>query len=116
MDKAFSSLKDEKVSLSVLGFVMMTIVWAYSWADGQYAKQSEFDELKSMIVDHTEEFRINNASQIIRDLKTDLRIAKATAAPDIELNRLEEQLEHAEEYKACLVRRQPNCKHLRDVE
>jgi len=114
--EAFSNLKDEKVSLSVLASLIATVIWAYSWADEEYAKQSEFDSLRGLMVSHTEEFRINNASQIIRDLKTDLRIARATGATGYELERLTDQLEHAEEYKACLVARRPNCQHLKEPE
>jgi hypothetical protein len=119
MEQAVRGLKDEKVSLSVLVVVVFLGYQMWVWADGEHnglVERSDFDQLKTLMVNHTEEYRINNASQIIRDLKTDLRIAKATAAPDIEVNRLEEELEHAEEYKVCLVRRQPNCEHLRDVE
>ena len=119
MEQVLSSLRDEKVSLGVLGAVFVLLFYAYAWANDEYAKQSDFDELKELIINHTEEFRINNASQIIRDLKTDIRIAEATRdpdAPDVELKRLREQLEHAEDYKRCLVERRPNCKHLKDVE
>lgn len=116
MDQVLGGLKDEKISLAVLGFVVATAMYAYAWAEDKYASASEVQQLKTLIIDHTEEFRINNASQIIRDLKTDIRIAKATAAPEVEMDRLNEQLEHAEIYKDCLVQRRPNCKHLKDIE
>jgi type II secretory pathway pseudopilin PulG len=116
MEELMGGLKDQKISLAVLGLVATALVYAYAWADDKFASQSEVEQLKTLIIDHTEEFRINNASQIIRDLKTDIRIAKATNAPEVELRRLDEQLHHAEQYKECLVLRRPNCKHLRDVE
>lgn len=116
METAMGTLKDEKVSVAVLVLVGAAMVYMHAWASDKYVEQTEFNQLKTLMIDHTEEYRINNASQIIRDLKTDIRIAKATQAPEYDLDRLQEQLEHAEQYKACLVNRQPNCKHLKDVE
>jgi len=116
MSSTVGTLKDEKISMAAIGFVCAAIVYAYAWADEKYVERSEFLSLQELIVDHTEEYRINNASQVIRDLKTNIRIAKATQAPEFDLDRLQEQLKHAEEYKTCLVSRQPNCKHLKDVE
>lgn len=116
MDELIGGLKDQKISIAVLGLCVSAMIYAYAWADEKFASQSELKQLTQLVIDHTEEFRINNASQVIRDLKTDLRIAKATAAPETELHRLNEQLEHAEEYKDCLVSRRPNCRHLKDIE
>lgn len=102
----------KRPSGSTFIFIMLICFAAYAWAGEEFVRKTEFNELKTLMVSHTEEFRINNASQIIRDLKTDIRIAKATSAPVVEVDRLEDQLDHAERYKDCLVDRKPNCKHL----
>jgi hypothetical protein len=116
MEQIFGALKEEKVSVAMIVVVVAGTFWMHSWASEKYVEKTEFQQLSKLMIDHTEEYRINNASQIIRDLKTNIRIAKATQAPEFDLDRLEEELEHAEQYKKCLVDRRPNCKHLRDVE
>lgn len=124
MEQGVRGLKDEKISLSVLGLLIAAVVWSYSWADQKFVDEDTFnkhtndienklDQLSNVMETHVEEYRIVEASRVIRDLKRDIQIASAMEEPEYQVQELREQLEHAEEYKRCLVSRMPNCQHLR---
>lgn len=112
MEEVGNVLRNEKISFSLLAIIVLVLAYAYTWAGDEFVKQTEFNELRTLMVDHNEEFRIVTASQVIRALKSDIRIAKATDAPESEMIRLIEELQAAELYKSCLINREPNCQHL----
>jgi hypothetical protein len=124
MEQGVRGLKDEKISLSILGLVVMVAVYSYSWAQETFVDESTFnkhtedvqsklDRLSETMDSHVEEYRIVEASRVIRDIKRDIQLAVAMEEPSYQINELKEQLAHAEEYKRCLVSRMPNCQHLR---
>lgn len=124
MEQAIGALKDEKVSLSLLGLVVMIAWYAHAWATEEFVDKQQFDEhtqevenkldtLQTVINQHVEEYRIVEASRVIRDLKRDIQLAETIESPAREVAELKEELRHAEEYKRCLVGRLPNCQHLR---
>ena len=127
MEQLMGGIKDEKISMSILVFFVFGLYYAYGWADNEFVKKTEFNELKNLIVqsdqnmdqkmdEHTEDFEITSASQLLRDLKLEQRIAKATGATETELIDIQEQIDAAGEYKSCLVSRLPNCEHLQSPE
>lgn len=124
MEQAIGALKDEKVSLSVLVVGVLLAYYGYTWAGQEFVDRDDFNahteeveskltQLTSTVNAHVEEYRIVEASRVIRDLKRDIQIAEATSAPTAQIEKLREELGHAEDYKRCLIGRLPNCKHLR---
>ena len=124
MEQLVGALKDEKVSLSVLVLAGLMAYYGYGWANDQFVDKESFDDhteevtnkldaLTTSMNAHVEEYRIVEASRVIRDLKRDIQLAIATEAPEREVQELREDLEHAEDYKRCLIGRKPNCQHLR---
>ena len=123
MDKGIGALKDEKISLGVLVIGAFAFYHLYTWADdnhNQLVKRPQFEQeiekLTKLMTDHTEEFRITNASQIIRDLEMQLQIAEATSRTEAEINHLKIEISNAKMYRTCLIDRRPNCKHLKPPE
>lgn len=115
MEQGLGILKNEKVSLAFLISVMSMAVYAYAWANENFVKQQDFDELKSLLVNHTEEFRITDAAQIVRDLQLQKQVALATGKPEEEIQHIDADIEQAQAYKSCLIDQRPNCKHLKPV-
>jgi hypothetical protein len=124
MEQATRGLKDEKISISVLALLIMIVVYSYTWANEEFVDkkvfedhthdvQKKLDGLATTINAHVEEYRIVEASRVIRDLKRDIQMGESLNESPREINQLKEELRHAEEYKRCLVSRQPNCQHLR---
>ena len=124
MEQLVGALKDEKVSLSVLVLAGLMAYYGYGWANDQFVDKESFDDhteevtnkldaLTTSMNAHVEEYRIVEASRVIRDLKRDIQLAIATEAPEREVQELREDLEHAEDYKRCRIGRKPNCQHLR---
>lgn len=126
MSQALGVLKNERISGGALIIMAACLYAMYAWADGAHAnmaashaelvKQEEFNQLKKDVEHGFEQMELNDASQQIRDIKLSLQVAQATSAPDTEIRRIEDALDHAKSYKSCLVRREPNCEHLREVE
>lgn len=116
MEQAIGALKDEKISLSLLGLVVAIAWWSYGWANEEFAKKQDVDDLKTLMVTHTEEFRIVNASQIIRDLELQLQLSEATNQDIGVINHLKEEIADAKQYRRCLVDRKPNCQYLKPPE
>jgi hypothetical protein len=116
MEQIIGALRNEKISAGVLVAMIGIAWWAYSWAEDKFVNQGEFTALQQTVNEGFESIEINDAGQVIRDIKLEILITKATQGPDKELKRLGDQLKHAEEYKACLVGRRPNCRHLKEVE
>lgn len=116
VEQVTSSLKNEKVSLSVLALLGMCAVWMYGWANEEFVRQSEFKELNDLMVTHTEEFRITNASQIIRDLELQLQIAQAADSSSGVIQHIEGEIQEAKVYRKCLIERRPNCYHMKPPE
>jgi hypothetical protein len=124
MEQAIGALKDEKISLSLLAAVCLLAWYSITWAGQTFVEMEEFEDhteevgeklinLTSVLQTHVEEYRITEASRNIRELKRDIQIAEQLESPEYEIEKMQEQLVHAEEYKRCLIRRGPNCKHLR---
>ena len=119
MEQVIGGLKDEKISLSLLGIMVLIAWYSFTWANEQHGdlvKRSEFDELSKLMIEHTEEFRIVNASQIIRDFELQLQVAEATGRSQAEIIHIEEEIAQAKRYRSCLIDRRPNCKHLKPPE
>ena len=144
MEQLVGPLKDQRVTLGVVFALAVVLGYVgYLWADNTHAdlltraeSAAETQELKSQIDEngrtaqqalsllqeqnkllhaHVEDFAITMASQAVKDAKSEIRVAESNPnITDRELRFLQEELEHAEEYKACLVKRGSNCKHLRD--
>jgi hypothetical protein len=116
MEQVLGALKNEKISAGIL-VLMVALAWyVHAWAEEEFVKQSEFSQLQTTVSTGFESIEINDAGQIIRDIKLELIITKATQGSEADLDRLTDKLEHAQAYKQCLVERKPNCKHLKDVE
>jgi len=121
MSEAIHSIfKNEKISVGILLMIIPMLIAAKSWADTEYVLQDDFEKLTETIDTHVTEFqaareeqRIEAASQNIRDIKMESRIATAVGTDPTEIVSITERLHDAEEYKQCLVLRQPNCKHLK---
>lgn len=119
MDHATNILKDEK-GTAVLGLVIIFLFYhAFIWASDKHdglVQMEQFETLENKVESGFENAELNDASQAIRLLKIDLRIAKATGATDTELASMEEGITAAKAYKQCLVHRDPNCEHLKNPE
>lgn len=115
MEQGLGVLKNEKVSWAFLVSIMSLVVYTYAWANESFVKQRDFDELKSILVSHTEEFRITEAAQIVRDLQLQKQVALATGKPETEIAHIDGAIQQATAYKTCLIDRRPNCKHLKPV-
>lgn len=124
MDAVVRGLKDDKVSLSVLVLLIGLAIVSYSWAQEKFVDQQSFTDhtddinnkleaLSKTVNTHVEEYRITEASRVIRDLKRDIQLGLSINEPDKVIEKLREELQHAEEYKVCLISQRPNCKHLR---
>ena len=116
MEQLVGMFKNEKISSTVLALILLGAWWAYGWANDEFVKKGEFAKLQTTVSEGFENIEINDASQVIRDLKLKVMITKATGGPSSEVTRHEERLGHAESYKTCLVEQKPNCEHLKDVE
>lgn len=123
MSDLLEAVKKEKISSGVLILVATLAVYAVGFADERYVKkedltpvQEQIDRIEQVQAEHVEEFKIVSATNAISDIKRDIVLAQATGASESDILRLEDELEHKEEYKRCLVRQEPNCKHLWDAE
>lgn len=120
MEQAMTVAGRVKISLAVVimtaVFVISGGMWAYAWADGEFARVEDLTRLQHTVDTGFEKIAINDASAEIRDRKLSLQMAMATQAPPTEVDRINEELNHAKNYKQCLVDRGSNCEHLREVE
>ena len=112
-------LMEQRISVGLALGVVFSLYYMFTWASGEHAdliKKSDFDELKNLMLGHTEEFRIVTASQIVRDKEMQLQIALATGKSDGEMKHIQNELSAARMYKACLIEQKPNCQHLKPPE
>lgn len=116
MEQALGVLRNEKISAGLLAALIVSLWAIHAWANDEFVKKSEFQELTTLMVAHTEEFRIVNASQLIRDLEMKREIAEATAKSDSEIEHLDEEINEAKTYRKCLIDRKPNCIHIKPPE
>ena len=116
MEQVIGALKNEKISTGVLVALVGIAWWAHGWAEEEFVKKGEFSELQTTVTDGFENIEINDAGQIIRDIKLELLITRATQGSQSDRDRLDEQLTQAQAYRQCLIERKPNCQHLKDVE
>lgn len=113
MEQILGAVKNEKISSGVLILLVAMAWYAHGWANGEFVKKDEFSKLQKTVTDGFESIEINDASQEIRDIKMKILITKATAG---DTEGLDAELTAVKKYKACLVARSPNCKHLKVVE
>ena len=116
MEQVIGALKSEKVSGAVLAALLGIAWWAHAWAEEEFVKKSEFFTLQATVTTGFESIEINDAGQIIRDIKLEILVTKSTNGSEMVLKRLDDRLAHAQAYKQCLVERAPNCRHLKEVE
>jgi len=113
MEQLMGILRDEKVSTTLLITLGLTVWWMYGWAEERYVHNSEFEEVRDLLVQHIEDQRIVNASQLIRDKELALQVAEATGQPSQQTTHLKLEVAQAREYRACLLDKKPNCQHLK---
>lgn len=123
MDQIVGAFRDEKISLGLLGIVAMLAWYSFAWANEKHedlVHKSQFEKeigaLTKLMTEHTEEFRIVNASQLIRDLEVQLELAEATGKSESEIIHIGEEIQEAKTYRRCLIDRKPNCQHLKPPE
>jgi len=116
MEQIVGALRNEKLSSTLLVLLVIGAWWAQGWADARYVEKSEFTQLRTTVKSGFDNIEINNASQIVRDIKLEIKITKAASGSDQEITRLQERLEQAKNYKSCLVEQKPNCEHIKDIE
>lgn len=116
-------LRQEKISGSVLAFVVLLAWYAYGWAGEEFVSadefkqlNKEFKELNNAITDHVDDMKIVNASQLIRDKELSMQLGMAVGLNESEMEHLESEIRKAKEYRKCLIDQRPNCKHLKPPE
>ena len=123
-------LKDEKVSLGILGLIAFIMFRAYGWMDVEFIRrtqaqdateaiQKSVDSMSQMLKGHISDYTIGEAVKEVEQLEGDLWYLKLTASysgeteETVTLEReLRERLRHAVSYRDCLLDNRPNCKHL----
>jgi hypothetical protein len=116
VDQVMKIMKSERISMGVLVLFVCSLFIGISWADGRFAKIEDLTTLQHTMELGFESIAINDASAEIRDIKLSMQLAQAVDPSESTTKRIEEELEHAVDYKKCLVRREPNCEYLREVE
>lgn len=109
VEQVLAVLRQEKVSSAVLALVVFGLLWAQSWASGEFARREDFSALRESI-------EISDASQIVRDTRLELTITQAHGGSEGEVSRLAGKMAQAKIYKQCLVDQRPNCEHLRSID
>ena len=116
MDQALTALGDGKRFFYLLiGFLGITI-WAYTWANDEFVRKEDFEQLNKLMVEHVGDMQITTASQLIRDKELQLQVARATGQTADSLEHLEIEIKKAEQYRDCLLESGQNCKHLKPRE
>jgi len=117
MEAILNLIKNEKISGTLLIFVLMGAWYAHGWANDEFVKRDDFDRLTAMITEHVEDMRIVTASQIVRDKEVLLQVALHAADQDPskknEIGHIEREIDQAKAYRQCLIEKRPNCKHLK---
>ena len=116
MEQIIGALKNEKISSSVLVMIVLGAWYAYGWAGDTFVKKGDFDELKTIMTDFVEDTQIVNASQLIRDRELTLQVAKAVGESGTQLTKHKNNVAAATAYRDCLIKEEPNCKHLKPSE
>ncbi len=116
MDVLVNALKSEKVPLTLIMLLGLTVWWVHGWAQTEFVDRDDFTELKEVIIVHVADMQIVNASQLVRDKELALQIAEGTGEPLSRTKRLKGEISQAKLYKGCLIREEPNCKHLKPPE
>lgn len=127
---SIDNIKEIKVPIGVTIGILACLWYAKTWADTEYVTSDDFArksqeisleiggvssqiaDLVEITEDHVEEFRISEATQVVREAKRDLVMAELSKATPDQKRYLAEQISKAEQYKQCLVRREPNCRHI----
>ena len=113
MEHLLRAIKNEKISSGVLILLLTGAWYVHGWANDEFVRKGEFFTLQEAVTDGFESIEINNASQVIRDVKLEMLITGVTGGG---VGTLAEELGAAKKYKECLVKQEPNCQHLKDVE
>lgn len=116
MEQLVGVLRNEKLSAATVILVIFGAYWAYGWAGEEFVKQDDFKQLKSLMITHVEDMQITTASQLIRDKQLQLQLAHATGESESQIAHIEQEIEDAIEYRSCLIKKAPNCKHLKPPE
>lgn len=124
------AIKEIRVPIGITIGAIACLWYAKAWADKEYVTSDDFAKksqeisleisgvssqitaLVDITEDHVEEFRISEATQVVREAKRDLVMAEISNATPDQKRYLAEQVSKAEQYKQCLVNRQPNCRHI----
>jgi len=116
MNQLLEALKNEKVSGTVLVALILSIWYAYGWAEEEFVRKDEFKELKTIMVEYISDSHIVYASQTLRDKELKLKIVMASTESPNEIERVSKEVEQAKSYRDCLIKKQPNCKYLKPAE
>ncbi len=116
MDILVNALKSEKVPLTLIMLLGLTVWWVHGWAQEEFVGSDDFTELKELIIVHVADMQIVHASQLVRDKELALQISEGTGEPIASIEKLEGQITQAKTYRRCLIREEPNCKHLKPPE
>ena len=116
MEAIVQMLKNEKISSTMLILVLLGAWYAYGWAGEEFVKSDDFNKLTTLIVTHVEDMKIVNAAQLLRDKELAMQIAVATQESEKQIKHIQDEINQARQYKNCLIRKEPNCKHLRPPE
>lgn len=116
MDQALSVLGDGRRFFYLLLALMGLSFWAYTWADGEFVRKQDFDQLNKLMTEHVDDMQIVTASQFIRDKQLQLQLAHATSQPPEQIQGIENEIAKAEKYLDCLLQDGTNCKHLKPRE
>jgi hypothetical protein len=130
MDELVGGVRNQKVSIGIIAGVLFLAWNSWQWAFETFSTKAEAAEnvhkLESMLQsnnnllqDHIDEYRIGEAIKDVESIEGDLwhlKMHESQAGETAETRALkaemEKKLDHAIEYRNCLMNQRPNCKHL----
>lgn len=119
MEQIINAANEGKISQLSLWLILLLAlsigglsIVGYTWASDQH------DDLvsKSEFTEFAEESELRDASQTIRLLSIDLRIAKATGASDKEIDDIEKEGKRWRSFKECKRTKGQHCETLKEPE
>jgi len=126
----WSKLKDQKVSIGLVSIVAALLWQVYGWADTTFVTRLQADEkitslqasverTNQLLVQYIGDESIRDAKERVRELEVelyhlDVHMEAHGSTPKTELRRTQVngELRVMKEYRDCLLRNGPNCKHL----
>jgi len=135
-EQLWKMLKGEKISLSLLAVIVYFLYLSYGWvqtsfipiaAADDYALSKDVAIIHSLIeangellTTHISDYTIRDALLAVDNIESDITSVKAlqsvgkpTAETESILAILNDKLIDAQEYCDCLIKEEPNCKHLK---